>query len=224
MATATRHQRSNITVLHRVPYKVYARLVEEPANYHLRMAYHDGTLEIVSPIKFKHEIPSVRLFLLVTTVAEILGVDSLATGSGTFKKGGEGPFRGKGKEPDQSFYFANAHRFPRDREPDLNAGDPPPDLWIEVDNRVSSAGRLPVYVALGVPEVWRYRVNSRQMQFLRLVKDRYEVIKRSLSLPILTPALVQDALAFGVNLSDTEWVRRLREWARPLIEKRGDGT
>ncbi|WP_435017536.1 Uma2 family endonuclease [Tundrisphaera sp. TA3] len=220
MATASRRQHRDVKVLRNVPYEVYRLLVEDEANDHLRMSYHDGTLEIVSPKHLRHEIPSVRLLFLVTTAAEVLGIDYRAVGSGTCMKAGAGPFLGVGKEPDQSFYFANHRRLPTDREVDLDAGDPPPDLWIEVDNRVSSAGRLPVYAALGVPEVWQFRVKSRKVQFLRLVGNNYEVADRSLSLPILTPAFVRDALTTNHDLSDLDWIRRLRDSIGRLVADR----
>lgn len=225
MPTATRLQRSHVTVLRNVPYDVYAQLVEEPANYHLRMTYHDGTLEIVSPIKLEHERPSRRLSLIVCAVAEALGLSYEGTENTTFRRAGAGRLLGAGKEPDKAFYIANVARLPRDREVDLDAGDPPPDLWIEVDHRVSSAGRLPVYAALGVPEVWRYRATSRRLRFLRLVDGRYEAIERSPSLPVLTPALVLEALSLGGGLRDVEsdWVRLLREWAQRLADDRPGG-
>src|SRR5689334_6829723 len=102
----------------------------------------------------KHEVASHRLRLVVTTVAERLGLAYEGTGGTTFRRRGDGPFRGMGKEPDQSFYIASIDRLPLDREVDLDNGDPPPDLWIEVDGRLSSHGRWPVYAALGIPEVW----------------------------------------------------------------------
>jgi Uma2 family endonuclease len=204
---------SAVTVLHGVRYKDYVKLVMRPENYHLRMAYHDGTLEIVSPLLRKHEKPSDRLRIVITTVADRLGLTYDGTGSYTYRRAGDGPRRGKGKEPDQSFYFANTGRVPMDRDPDLDAGDPPPDLWIEVDNRVSSAGRLPIYAALGVPEVWRYRAKSKTLKFLRLVGDSYESIDQSLSLPVLTPTLVLEALELGGDVPESSWIRLLREWA-----------
>lgn len=211
MARVTRRI-ADVKVLHRVPFKAYVRLALAPENRHLRMAYHDGTLEIVSPRLRKHERPSGRLRIIVTTVADRSGLAYDGTGSYTFRMAGEGPFRGKGQEPDQSFYFANTGRVPRDRDPDLDAGDPPPDLWIEVDNRVSSAGRLPIYAALGVPEVWRYRSRNKTLQILRLVGDSYEPMDRSRSLPVLTPALVLEALGLGGDVPESDWVRLLREW------------
>jgi Uma2 family endonuclease len=201
-----------VTVIHRVRFSDYVKIAMTPENRHLRMAYHDGTLEIVSPRLRKHEKPSDRLRIIITTVADRLRLPYDGTGSYTYRRAGNGPYRGKGKEPDQSFYFANSGRVPRDRDPDLDAGDPPPDLWIEVDNRVSSKGRLPVYAALGVPEVWRYRSKSKTLQFLRLVGDSYEPIDQSLALPVLTPALVVEALELGGDVLESEWFRLLREW------------
>jgi Uma2 family endonuclease len=211
MAIVTQEQ-SVVTVLHGIPYKVYSRMTRLWANRHLRMAYHDGTLEVVSPKLRLHKRPSDRLRIIVRTVADRLGLPYDATGSYTYRKGGDGPFKGKGKEPDQSFYFGSVGLLPRDRDPNLDAGDPPPDLWIEVDNRVSSAGRLPVYASLGVPEVWRYRARRRTLQFLHLVDGAYEPIEESLALPVLTSTLVLEALALGENLLDSEWARLFREW------------
>ncbi len=218
MATGNR-RRSAVTILYDVPFKAYVRIALTTKNRHLRMAYHDGTLEIVSPKLRKHERPSDRLRIIITAVADWLALPYDGTGSYTYRRAGEGRYRGMGKEPDQSFYFANTGRVPRDRDPDLDAGDPPPDLWIEVDNRVSSAGRLPIYAALGVPEVWRYRSKRKTLQFLRLVENSYEPIDRSLSLPALSPAIVLEALGLGDDAPESEWVRLLRDWIALTIPR-----
>ena len=97
----------------------------------------------------------------------------------------------------------------------MEAGDPPPDLWIEVDHRGSSKGRIPVYAALGVPEVWRFRVRSKTLTFLGLTDQAsYEPIERSLSLPVLTPALVKEVLDLGSDRDETDWGQLLADWAR----------
>ena len=211
MATVARVS-PDVTVLEKVPYEVYVRLRDAEENRHLRMAYHDGTLEIVSPRLRKHEKPSRRLSIVITTVADRFGLVYDGTGSYTYRRSGGGPHRGKGKEPDQSFYFANTGRLPKDRDPDLDAGDPPPDLWVEVDNRASSKGRLPVYAALGVPEVWRHRSSKKSLQFHQLIGGRYVPVDRSISIPALTPSLVLETLALGDDLVESDWVLRLREW------------
>jgi Uma2 family endonuclease len=211
MATITRGH-PHVAVLGHVPYRTYVRLARASVNRHQRMSYHNGMLEIVTLRLRKHELPSARLRLIITTVADHFGLEYQGTDSTTFSKAGEGPYQGVGKEPDKSFYFASLDRLPRERDPDLNAGNPPPDLWIEVDNRVSSAGRLPVYAAMDVPEVWRYRAETKRLQFLQLVEDRYQPIDRSLSLHMLTPTFVLEALALGEGLPESAWVRILREW------------
>jgi Uma2 family endonuclease len=212
MATVTRRPHPDVVVLHRVPFKHYVHLTKVPANRHFKMAYHDGTLEIVSPQLLHHEEPGVKFRWIVMAVCRHRKIPFRCSAGATFSRSGEGVFKGVGKEADESYYIANMPRLPRDRDPDLDAGDPPPDLWIEVDNRVSSKGRLPVYAGLGVPEVWRFRSRSRRLQFLGLVDGSYEPIEQSLSFPMLTPALVLEALALGNDPSDYDYLDLLGEW------------
>lgn len=214
MATVPQQQREGAAaVIHGVSYKEYARLTRLDANRHLRMAYFDGTLEIMSPELREHEVHSRRINSVITTVADVLDLPYSGTGSATFRRQGDGPRKGTGREADQSFYFQNVERLPRDRDPDLNAGDPPPDLWVEVDHRSSSRSRLPTYARLGIPEVWQYRAETAMIRFLRLEGATYARIDRSLALPVLTPALVVEALNHGRELIESVWVRWLRQWA-----------
>ena len=68
MATVTRRPRSDVVVLHRVPFPHYVDLTNASENRHLRMAYHDGTLEIVSPALRQHEEASVKFRWVVTAI------------------------------------------------------------------------------------------------------------------------------------------------------------
>ena len=223
MATVVSRHR-DVKVLHHVPYKMYVRLVADEANYHLRMAYNDGVLQIVSPLLHRHEGPSARLRIVVTTVADVLGLASQGADSATFRRSGDGPYQGKGKEADQSFFISSVDRLRFDREPDLDAGDPPPDLWIETDNRVPVRDRLAILAGLGIPEVWIYLSKRKTIRFLRRIGDRYEPIELSPALPRLSPALVLEALALGEGLPESSWVLLLREWAaRKLGPPAGGG-
>jgi len=103
MATVTVVEVPATTVLRRVAYQDYVRLRDEPANAHLRMTYHDGTLEIMSP-EYLHEKPSRRLGLVVFVLTQELDIPSEGTQSTTFRRGSVGLKKGHGKEPDQSFY------------------------------------------------------------------------------------------------------------------------
>ena len=204
------------TVIRGIYYEEYLRLRKDPANDHLRMVYHDGTLELMSP-EYVHETPSRRLAVLVTIVAEELDLPFQGARSTTFRRGVKGSKKGKGKEPDESFYFANAEKVVALQEIDLDR-DPPPDLWIEIDNRSSSKGGLPLYAAFGVPEVWRFQSRSRRLWFGRLVPGAtYEPIEHSLSLPFLTPSLTLEALALGDGVLESTWSRQVRDWVREAL-------
>ena len=62
--------------------------------------------------------------------------------------------------------------------------DPPPDLAIEVDITHSSIDRLPIFAAIGIPEVWRLAAGS--LQFLHLQPDgSYQPRDPSLAFPTL---------------------------------------
>ena len=203
-------------ILRGVWYDEYVRLRRNESNDHLRMTYHDGTLELMSP-EFIHEGLTHRLGRLVTFVADELGISYEASRSTTIHRGEKGKKKGNGKEPDESFYFANMDRIVGNKAINLDV-DPPPDLWIEVDNRSSSRGRLPVYAALGVPEVWRYNARRRRLWFGRLTEGgTYESIDHSLSLPMLTHALVIEALTLGQGLSESAWIRLLSDWVRAKL-------
>lgn len=204
--------------LRRVPFEVYAQLRRARENGSLRMTYHNGVLEIMSP-QFRHEKDSRRLGMLVLAVTGVLGIPCEGAGSTTFSRRGQRPLEGWGKEPDESFYLANEPRIRGKEEIDLEI-DPPPDLWIEVDHRGSSRGRLPLYASLGVPEVWQFRTRSRRLWFGALDGGTYRPIDRSLALPMLTPALVIEALTLGDALSASEWDAALRVWVRDRLPER----
>ncbi|QDV37907.1 Uma2 family endonuclease [Tautonia plasticadhaerens] len=199
-----------------VPYGAYLQIRDDPRNDGLRLTYYDGVLELMSP-EYQHELGADLIGQVVRAAAEAMDLPYRSSRCTTFRRGRPTRARGKGKEPDHSFYFANEARIRGKRTLDLEV-DPPPDLWIEVDNRGSSRGRFPVYADFGVPEVWQYRPRAHRLAFFRLDRDRaaYDEIGRSLSLPCLTPDLVLLALDHAPNASELEWLRWLRGWAEQL--------
>ncbi|MCA1685844.1 MAG: Uma2 family endonuclease [Planctomycetia bacterium] len=201
---------SHTAVLRGVTYDVYVALCDNPRNDHLRMTYHDGVLEIVSPA-YRHERGSTLLALVIRAYAASTGLECLGAGSTTFRKGLPGQLKGKGKEPDESFYFTHLDVIGPKDTIDLNV-DPPPDLWIEVDNRASSAGKLPLYAALGIVEVWRYRPRRRRLWIGRLADGSYSEVDESRCLPGLTPTLLLEFLDEARTRGETAWDVWLRAW------------
>jgi Uma2 family endonuclease len=176
------------------------------------MAYHDGVLEIMSP-EFLHDRASRRIYDVVYAYAGAFDVPCQTAGSTTFRAGAPGALKGMGREADESFYIGEVVNEILDKETLDLAVDPPPSLWVEVDNWGSSSSKLPLYAGLRVPEVWRYRVRRRRLWFGRLAGDRYEPVDRSLVLPGLTPALILDLQDRGTSTPAAAWSKwLLTEW------------
>jgi Uma2 family endonuclease len=194
-------------ILRNVPWDYYTRLRGDDANRHVRMSYYKGTLELMSP-QYRHEKSTARLSQFVMKLAEVLDIPCTESRSTTLRREGEEV----GKEADTSFYISNEPLIRDKDEIDL-AVDPPPDLAIEVDNLSDSRGKLPIYAALRVPEVWRYDPKAGVIWFGRLADDgTYTTLERSECLPMLTPERVLEALGLCRGLPESRWGRILRGW------------
>jgi Uma2 family endonuclease len=89
----------------------------------------------------------------------------------------------------------------------------PPDLAVEVDISASSSRRLPIYSALGIPEVWR--CDGERLTFLELADDgEYRRIERSLSFPGLSPVDLDRFLAMYDATGEYALLREFRQWVR----------
>jgi Uma2 family endonuclease len=197
-------------ILRGVPYGVYVRLRDDERNDQVRMTYHDGVLELMSP-EFIHERGAHHLSMIVNGYAAVLGVDCEGARTTTFRKGVPKQLKGKGKGPDASFYFANAPAVRGKDRLDLTT-DPPPDLWIEVDYRASSAGKLPLYAELGVVELWRYRPQRGVLWIGRLQAGAHVEVPVSGCLPGMTPRLLLDLLNQAAKRGESFWDAWMRGW------------
>ena len=83
---------------------------------------------------------------------------------------------------------------------------------IEIDITGSSLPRLPIFAAVGVPEVWRY--DGTRVTFYRLAEGRYVEVERSIALPPLTSRQASVFLAESGREKRPAWLRRVREWVR----------
>ncbi|MBX2863537.1 MAG: Uma2 family endonuclease [Leptolyngbyaceae cyanobacterium MAG.088] len=121
-----------------------AILTERAHRSYGRIAYYQGTLEIMVPLP-EHERPKELISDIVKALLKKQRIPYEPFGSTTFKQLGTA-----GIEPDACFYIQNASKIIGRRR--LQPGDPPPDLAIESD--VTSKTTIDAYTAIGVPEVW----------------------------------------------------------------------
>ncbi|MBE9049228.1 Uma2 family endonuclease [Nostocales cyanobacterium LEGE 11386] len=186
-------------------------LAEMGGNRATRLAYDHGTLEIMTPL-MPHEHNNRLIHNLVVILAEELNLNLKSTGSVTCKR--QDLLRGV--EPDSSFYIQNEPVMRHKQNLDLSQ-DPPPDLVIEVDYTSASVDRLPIYLALGVPEVWRY--DEPMMQIYQLRDGVYvpcDVSPTFKNLPITAeiPHFIQETLKIG----EIPMIRSFRAWVKQQIE------
>ena len=75
----------------------------------------------------------------------------------------------------------------------------------------SSLNKLPIYAAVGVPEVWRY--DGQALTILKLEGGAYSTRTESMALPGVTGQDLSQWLEAGKATPRTAWLRRVRTWA-----------
>jgi Uma2 family endonuclease len=138
----------------------FAAIIEELGDHRgTRVAYSQGTLEIMSPSP-EHEKAKVVISDLVKVLLDELEMPWESLGSTTFRR----EDMAAGIEPDDCFYIQHQAMMVGKDRIDLTV-DPPPDLVIEVD--VTSPTALRAYEALQVLEIWRYHHRTLQIYVWR---------------------------------------------------------
>lgn len=193
-------------VLSGIPWETYERLRENEDNWHVRMAYENGRLELMSP-SASHEGVTKLIARMIEAFMEETGVSHRSLRSTTWKR----RELGKGCEADECYYILNHHRVSRRLEVDLKV-DPPPDLVIETEVSRSLVSKLRIYSALGVPEIWRWR--KKGLAAYSLESGKYVERELSLNLPALRVKDLEAFLDFELAADELAWIRKFRAWVR----------
>lgn len=172
----------------------------------VHFAYDQGVLEIMAP-SAKHEEPNRTLALLVEMLALELRINIRNLGSTTFMR----KDLQRGFEPDTCFYIRNVERIRGKEEIDLTI-DPPPDLVLEIDITHPSLNKLPIYAAVGVPEIWRY--DGQHLTILTLKDNTYHQQEESLAFPHLAHHVLSQFIAESKTLERLDWLHCVQDWAR----------
>jgi Uma2 family endonuclease len=135
-----------------------AILSEWGENRSSRLAYDQGTLEIVTPLP-EHEINKNFITNFIEILLEELDIEFCPLGSTTFKN----ELMQQGIEPDNCFYIQHESLIRGKERIDLKI-DPPPDLALEID--LTSRSHPEIYATLGVPELWQLKQGELQIKIL----------------------------------------------------------
>ena len=196
-------------IIEGMSWETYERLLADFGESHtVRVAFDRGTLEIMAP-SFAHERPAHLLVQIVGILAEVREIDLIGAGSTTFKREDVA----RGFEPDASFYIQHSVDVRGNIEIDLHR-DPPPDLVIEIDITHPSLDKLPIYAALGVPEVWRY--TRQQMRIYQRDAEGYVAVDASMVLSGITGHDLTQLVESGYDMPRPAWLRSVRAWAENL--------
>jgi Uma2 family endonuclease len=196
-------------LLHNVSWQEFELILEDLGERRAtRLAYHQGTLEIVAPLP-KHEQTKVVVSNLLVVLLDELDMDWEPLGSTTFRR----KEMAAGIEPDDCFYIKNHALMIGKERIDLNV-DPPPDLAIEID--VTSKTQLSAYEALGVPEIWRYE--SHKLQISLLQNGEYVESQTSLTFPNF-PVVegISRFLDFSRTAGTRPALKAFRQWVKEQL-------
>lgn len=194
--------------LFNIDWDEYEHLLTQMESFHPghRLSYDRGRLIIVSP-SLEHERAKEFISRLVDALAEEMDLILEPAGATMFKR----KLLKKGVEPDACFYVQNAARVVGRRT--FRGGEyPPPDLVIEIDLSYDSLDKLPIYAALGVPEIWRY--DGVTTRFYELAGENYQVKQNSLAFPILTANVITQHLELRKTDGHTAALKAFRQMLR----------
>ncbi len=163
-----------------VSWQMYeALLIKLEDNFHYRVTYLDGILEIVSP-SIRHESIKKRLAILLERYLYKRRIQFKPMGSSTIKK----QLLKAGAQADECYCIGEAKNIP--------------DLAIEVTVTSGSIDKLEIYRRLGVAEVWFWESSKLKLYHKReeeplnfLETNGYEQIDMSELLPELNIDLLE---------------------------------
>jgi Uma2 family endonuclease len=191
-------------VLYDISWDTYERLLSAFGDRRLPHTYSNGALEIMSPTQY-HDWLKGFVGRLIEAAALELDIPIKGIGSTTLRR----QMKEKGLEPDECYYVANEARVRGKRKLDLKK-DPPPDLAVEIEVSRKILDRLEAYAKLGVPEIWR--LDGKRVTFLKLSRENYRTIKRSLAFPALVPDDILRFTSLMEKQDENSIVRQFMRW------------
>lgn len=200
-------RRADRVVLNNISWQQFeSLLVDLGESRAARIAYDNGSLEIITPLP-EHEYYKEIMGDIIKDTAEVLELNYECYGSTTWKR----ELQKAGIESDNCFYFQNEALIRGKLKFDLNQ-DPPPDLALEIDVTSKSLDRFPIYVKLGVPEIWCY--DAGEIKIYQLQGEEYLSAQTSLVFPNLNiqeiPSLIEKYRMAGRRI----FRQAIREWVR----------
>lgn len=194
-------------MLSNVTWETYEEFIQENMDKFRspRFYFEKGKL-LIMPTS-EHEGSKDTIVYLINILTEEFKINARSLGSTTYQR----EDIERGFEPDSCFYFANEPKIRGVKRIDMTI-HPAPDLIIEVDITSSSEMRERIFAAFGVPEIWRF--DGEKVVFLQLKNGEYEIVEKSLNLPLVSAEIITEFIRTSETSSRLEWLENVRNWAR----------
>jgi Uma2 family endonuclease len=196
-----------------VSWDEYESMLEQAGERPIRFTYDNGRLEIMT-LSYEHEWNSGVIGRFIDLMAIVLEMPFQSGGSTTMKR----KLKKKGLEPDDCFWFQHERQMRGKKRLDLKV-DPPPDLVLEIDVTRSVMKRMPIYAAMRVPEVWRFK--GEQLKAYLLQPDgTYKVSDYSNVFPFLAMSELQRFLEKAATTDQATLAREFMAWVEKELKPR----
>lgn len=134
-----------------VSWDEYESLLEQTRERRLRFTFDNERLEITTR-ECQREWLASLIGSMIDLTAIVLGIAFQSGGSTRMKQ----KSKKRGLEPDRCYWFHHEKLMRGKKRYDIKV-DPPPELVLEIDVTRSAIKRMPIYAAMRVPEVWRFK-------------------------------------------------------------------
>ena len=191
-----------------ISYELYKQICDEIGEQPVRLSFSDDCLEIMNT-QPPHEFYKKVLAKLVEAIFFERDMRIRSGGAITIRH----DVKQKGFEPDECWWIAHEPNIRGKSTLDFRS-DPPPDLAIEIEMSRSLVGRIGIYAALGLPEVWRF--DGKRLRFCLLsTSGKYEDSESSLAFPFLKSADLMPYLGpLDDPLDETSRIKAFVTWLR----------
>jgi Uma2 family endonuclease len=189
-----------------IHWHTYQQLATDLGEQPVRLAYDQGTLEIMTP-SFEHERLNRLLADIVQAIAFGKNLAIEHAGSTDFQREDVA----RGFQPDSCFYLGDNVQVIHGKTRLDVSSDPPPDLVVEVDVTHRSLNKLPLYAAIGVPEVWRF--DSAHIILYRLSGEAYQEVPTSAVFEGVTADVLLHFVQLAYEIPRKDWFFHIMQWA-----------
>jgi Uma2 family endonuclease len=201
------------TLLSPISWQTYENLLQDLGEESkVRLIYDQGHLEIImSPLLPPHERYSTLIHDFIRILGDELAIDICSLGSTTLRR----QDLQRGLEPDKSYYIQHEAQARNQQILDLTQL-PPPDLVVEIDMTSPSLKKLPIYLALRVPELWRY--DGKIFDIYQKIGNHYVKCEVSLAFNLPLRSIIPELLNKSFQVGERIVLREFRQWVKEQID------